>query len=529
MDDSTKASEVSTASASVTNPMSSTPPVSSNPMSLPLALSTDEEGDGIEESLPEPPRVNPVLQKSTSAPITFVGRLEPPALLMRAQSDGLDPKAERNDATTKKHLRRLSLKSFKEAMPVGFAGLSSGSLLLPALLRSSSQVTQFYCQICLCNEAITAAYALEPCGHHFCRDCISQYLMVKVNEAQLSNFLCPFIDDSLTNAPPNGWTCDACTLFNIPAPEPGVATVQCSMCETSQAVPSAPAEPGCRALLSPTDLSNLLDDASKAKLARFQVMRENTNYRECPRCQFPNTVGPKAGSNRLVCGESGDAVDEEKGKGSDGGGCSHVYCFVHSDQHQGESCRQFELRHRQQEASAAAFISQFSRPCPGCKQPIEKSGGCNHMTCPNPACKCDFCWLCGRKISGGSNPDHFALWNVLGCPSMQMQEGLRSAGRSNRAQEAIQCVYRLSYSILVPTAAVVLLTFCIAYAAIAIGWFFVSGSIIVLMILPCLVIFAQFQTKDSGVDTDALAESLPWVSCAPLVLLYFCCGLGDSD
>ena len=297
----------------------------------------------------------------SSEPLSVVDRPAPPTLLMRAQSDGVDSKPARSNGTTKKNMRRLSFQSFKKSLPMNIAGITtSPSLLVPALLRSSSQVTQFYCQICLCNEATSTAFALEPCSHQFCRECISQYLMVKINEAQISNFLCPFIDDSLANALPNGWTCNACTLFNIPAPPLGVLTVQCSLCETSQDVSPSPVEPGCRALISQNDLSNLLDDASKAKLARFKVMRENTNYRECPRCQFPNTVGPQAYSNRLVCGESVDAFDEKKGENS-GGGCNHVYCFVHSDQHQGESCRQFELRHRQEEVSAAAFISKFSR------------------------------------------------------------------------------------------------------------------------------------------------------------------------
>ena len=92
-----------------------------------------------------------------------------------------------------------------------------------------------------------------------------------------------------------------------------------------------------------------------------------------------NTEGPgKFGSNALVCGA-----------------CGHTYCYVHSDAHPGKTCRQYE-RGRRAEERAAAHIAQFTRPCPGCKQPIEKSTGCNHMTCPT--CHTNFCWLCGRKI-----------------------------------------------------------------------------------------------------------------------------------
>ena len=35
------------------------------------------------------------------------------------------------------------------------------------------------------------------------------------------------------------------------------------------------------------------------------------------------------------------------------------------------------------------------KPCPRCKSAVEKSGGCNHMTCAN--CKFEWCWLCSRE------------------------------------------------------------------------------------------------------------------------------------
>jgi len=37
------------------------------------------------------------------------------------------------------------------------------------------------------------------------------------------------------------------------------------------------------------------------------------------------------------------------------------------------------------------FIRKNAKPCPGCQAPIEKNGGCNHMTCSS--CRHEFCWL----------------------------------------------------------------------------------------------------------------------------------------
>ncbi|CAB1312565.1 unnamed protein product, partial [Coregonus sp. 'balchen'] len=39
-------------------------------------------------------------------------------------------------------------------------------------------------------------------------------------------------------------------------------------------------------------------------------------------------------------------------------------------------------------------IDETTRPCPHCKVPVEKSGGCMHMVCPPAQCKFEWCWIC---------------------------------------------------------------------------------------------------------------------------------------
>lgn len=36
--------------------------------------------------------------------------------------------------------------------------------------------------------------------------------------------------------------------------------------------------------------------------------------------------------------------------------------------------------------------------CPGCRTPIQKESGCNHMTCMTPGCNTHFCYKCGDRI-----------------------------------------------------------------------------------------------------------------------------------
>jgi hypothetical protein len=196
--------------------------------------------------------------------------------------------------------------------------------------------------------------------------------------------------------------------------------------------------------------------------------------------------GGDAASGEAKTGSSAVGGDVESGGG--GGeataGCGHVYCFVHSDAHPGQTCRQYERAHRAEEKATAAAIGAFARPCPGCKQPIEKSGGCNHMTCPNPGCGVSFCWLCGRKIGGGAYPNHYAPWNLAGCPAMQMGDDARAATTSNRGQEARMCCYRLCYPPLALGAASLVLALVLAYLAVTIGWALGFGAVCLCLCFP---------------------------------------------
>lgn len=46
--------------------------------------------------------------------------------------------------------------------------------------------------------------------------------------------------------------------------------------------------------------------------------------------------------------------------------------------------------------SSEYWIQKNAKPCPGCKAPIEKNTGCNHMTCTK--CTAHFCWVCLTPI-----------------------------------------------------------------------------------------------------------------------------------
>ncbi|MCI4376634.1 hypothetical protein PGIGA_G00190630 [Pangasianodon gigas] len=95
----------------------------------------------------------------------------------------------------------------------------------------------------------------------------------------------------------------------------------------------------------------------------------------------------------------------------DGLGCGFVFCRdCKEEYHEGE-CRQQStsatggpmqgyvvdedaaLQARWEQASQDT-IKETTRPCPKCRVPVEKNGGCMHMVCPRAHCKFEWCWLC---------------------------------------------------------------------------------------------------------------------------------------
>jgi len=106
------------------------------------------------------------------------------------------------------------------------------------------------------------------------------------------------------------------------------------------------------------------------------------------------------------------------------GGCGLVFCRQCRNQYHDGECRaniqeraqatnesyQIDRDQAQQarwleEAHTSAAIDRFTKRCPGCGTPTEKSGGCNHMTCTR--CRYEWCWLCLIEWGRNCESDHW--------------------------------------------------------------------------------------------------------------------------
>ena len=87
-------------------------------------------------------------------------------------------------------------------------------------------------------------------------------------------------------------------------------------------------------------------------------------------------------------------------------GCGAFWCFrCGAPAHRPATCAVAAVWRRKVESDARnepaepdestatrRWLREFTKPCPGCHDPIEKNQGCNHMTCSS--CHFEFCWVC---------------------------------------------------------------------------------------------------------------------------------------
>ncbi|PHH49372.1 E3 ubiquitin-protein ligase arih1 [Ceratocystis fimbriata CBS 114723] len=171
----------------------------------------------------------------------------------------------------------------------------------------------------------------KRCGHDidFCKDCLGQHIQIEIR-------------DKATEA-----------LGNIKCPSQGCKrTLRLAEIE----------------LYAPPDVK-----------ARYYDLMNTAHYSDDPDfmwcvngdCQYGQIHPPNA--TKVQCSR-----------------CSQVMCFHHRGPwHQGQTCAQNDAR---TDTATDEWLQDNTKPCPKCQTPIEKNGGCYHMTCSS--CRFEFCWDC---------------------------------------------------------------------------------------------------------------------------------------
>ncbi|KAK0195145.1 hypothetical protein F5146DRAFT_1132557 [Armillaria mellea] len=190
------------------------------------------------------------------------------------------------------------------------------------------------CPVCWCE--VTNPITLN-CGHSYCKECL-QHMLLTTNSASPSLRCVKEVDDH---------PCNEYVKVGI-----------------------------IRKLLSPEQERHLLEVAF---LAHIHGRPEEFKYCPTPDCHV--VYRPANEGTVLVCPS-----------------CWGKICaFCHVQSHEGLTCK----GHRENmEGGYEAFqrwkTEHGAKECPSCKTVIEKSGGCNHMTCAR--CRIHICWVCMKTF-----------------------------------------------------------------------------------------------------------------------------------
>ncbi|KAJ8490200.1 hypothetical protein ONZ51_g2450 [Trametes cubensis] len=205
--------------------------------------------------------------------------------------------------------------------------------------RSSGDDTP--CPICFCDVSDPLSL---PCGHTYCRPCLKHYLL------------------SIAQTTGGAASASAICLAETTSSDDGEAA------SCGKGLPLSTV----RALLSPEEEERLFE----ATFLSY-IHGRPQEFKYCPTadCQ---TIYRAAPENTLLRCPS----------------ClARICASCHVESHEGLSCAEYKDYASGGNESFLRWREEHGvKPCPGCGAHLEKSGGCNHMSCAR--CGTHMCWVC---------------------------------------------------------------------------------------------------------------------------------------
>ncbi|XP_042634046.1 probable E3 ubiquitin-protein ligase RNF217 isoform X2 [Cyprinus carpio] len=174
-----------------------------------------------------------------------------------------------------------------------------------------------------------------------------------------------------------------------------------------------------------TECSGFLEDSlvishlSSEELAKYkyflELSRLDSSTKPCPQCSLFTSL---KGRSQQTSTKSEHKYKIQCTK------CQFIWCFkCHAPWHEGLKCRDYRkgdklLRHW---ASVIEHGQRNAQKCPRCKIHIQRTEGCDHMTCTQ--CNTNFCYRCGEKYRHlRFFGDHTSNLSVFGCKYRYLPE-----------------------------------------------------------------------------------------------------------
>ncbi|XP_053598157.1 E3 ubiquitin-protein ligase RNF14 [Microplitis demolitor] len=222
----------------------------------------------------------------------------------------------------------------------------------------------FYtCKVCFMDKSGESCTQFKPCLHIFCKDCITGYLQVRIKEGAVQNINCPE---------------EKCTSEASPAQIKELVSPELFLKYDST-------------LLSAT-LDTMLDIVyCPRRHCQYPVSKEpNEKMASCPACNYVFCIYCKMVYHgiepcKVSCAEKQKLVSDYQN--------ATELCKQQLENRYGKKQLQMLVENTMSEN----WINSNSRNCPHCNTAIEKSDGCNKMTCGR--CNTYFCWVCGTRLN----------------------------------------------------------------------------------------------------------------------------------
>uniref|UniRef100_A0A6M2DGF5 RBR-type E3 ubiquitin transferase n=1 Tax=Xenopsylla cheopis TaxID=163159 RepID=A0A6M2DGF5_XENCH len=238
-------------------------------------------------------------------------------------------------------------------------------------LLEEFNLTYVYCEICFVSNS--GAHSVKfSCDHAFCKLCVTEYLLTKIKDGNVIGITCPAID--------------------------------------------------CKQEISITQIKNLISTEHFLKFEKLmlnQALDTMMDIIYCPRvvCQYPVTYNPSEAvascpnclySFCILCKRVYHGVEPCKLKQEDKREIIEKYQTGTEEYRQEINKRYGEkyIKRLLEDHASEETINNSTKPCPKCQVQIEKSEGCNKMTCNR--CQTFFCYLCSSVLDKGDPYDHFA-------------------------------------------------------------------------------------------------------------------------
>ncbi|XP_029452249.1 probable E3 ubiquitin-protein ligase RNF217 [Rhinatrema bivittatum] len=257
----------------------------------------------------------------------------------------------------------LELELFRPPGPFSVSSLIESSLVGSPYAGDYGRLIALTCRVCLEDKQIKP---LPCCKKAVCEECLKRYLssQVQLGQAELK---CPITECS-------EHLDETTVLYNLPH-----------------------------------------DDIIKYKYF-LELSRMDSSTKPCPQCKHFTTFKRKGHIPTPTTSENKFKIQCPS--------CQFVWCFkCHSPWHEGVNCKEYRkgdklLRHW---ANEVEHGQRNAQKCPKCKIHIQRTEGCDHMTCSQ--CNTNFCYRCGERYRQlRFFGDHTSNLSIFGCKYRYLPE-----------------------------------------------------------------------------------------------------------